>query len=435
MSPAIDLGYTPRPQQLALHQALTKHRWVVAVCHRRMGKTVCAINHLIFSALEATLERPRYAYIAPTYRQAKLIAWDYVKAYTTPLPGVVHRESDLIVNFPNGARLQLFGADNPDALRGLFFDGVVFDEFGLQPANVFSEVVRPALTDRKGWALFLGTPNGKNQFYDAAQTAVSNKDWALLTFPVSATKLIEESELEAARNVMTPDEYQCEFECSFEAAVKGAIYSAQLEKARSEDRICPVPYDPSLPVDTDWDLGMGDATSIIFSQSLRSGEVRLIDFVEASGEGLQYYANVLSTRAYTYGTHWAPHDIAVRELGTGKSRLEVAAGFGLNFQVTPRVTGGRSEVEDGIHAARLLWSRCWFDAKKTQPLVEALQHYRRDYNSRLGEFRATPVHDWSSHAADAFRGLAVRHTLPKVKKPEAFTIDSMNVSTGEWSWS
>tara|TARA_R100001086_G_scaffold2187_3_gene1507 strand:+ start:776 stop:2080 length:1305 start_codon:yes stop_codon:yes gene_type:complete len=433
MPTAIDLGYTPRPQQVLLHKALGSHRWVVAVCHRRMGKTVCAINHIIFSALEATVERPRFAYIAPTYRQAKLIAWDYVKAYTGPLPGIEQRESDLIVNFPNGARMQLFGADNPDALRGLFFDGVVFDEFGLQPANVFSEVVRPALTDRKGWALFLGTPNGKNQFYDAVQTAEQDKEWALLTFPVSATGLIEDPELDAARNVMTPDEYKCEFECSFEAAVKGAIYADQLETAREDGRICPVPYDPAIPVDTDWDLGMGDATAIIFSQSLRSGEVRLIDFVEASGEGLQYYANVLSTRPYVYGTHWAPHDIAVRELGTGKSRLEVAAGFGLRFEVTPRVTGGASEVEDGIHAARLLWSRCWFDERKTRPLVEALQHYRRDYNSRLGEFRATPVHDWSSHAADAFRGLAVRHRLPKPVRSEPFSIDTM-VAPRTWSW-
>ena len=433
MPTEIDIGYTPRPQQVALHQALETHRWVVAVCHRRMGKTVCAINHLIFSALEATVERPRYAYIAPTYRQAKLIAWDYVKAYTRPLPGIEQRESDLIVNFPNGARMQLFGADNPDALRGLFFDGVVFDEFGLQPANVFSEVVRPALTDRKGWALFLGTPNGKNQFYEAVQTAETDKEWALLTFPVSATGLIEAPELDAARNVMTPDEYKCEFECSFEAAVKGAIYADQLETARTDGRICPVPYDPALPVDTDWDLGMGDATAIIFSQSLRSGELRLIDFVEASGEGLQYYANVLGTRPYVYGTHWAPHDIAVRELGTGKSRLEVAAGFGLKFAVTPRVTGGASEVEDGIHAARLLWSRCWFDEVKTRPLVEALQHYRRDYNTRLGEFRATPVHDWSSHAADAFRGVAVRHRPPTTPIRDPFTIDTLAAPTS-WSW-
>jgi hypothetical protein len=155
--------------------------------------------------------------------------------------------------------------------------------------------------------------------------------------------------------------------------------------------------------------------------------------VEASGEGLQYYANVLSTRPYVYGKHWAPHDIAVRELGTGKSRLEVAAGFGLKFEVTPRVTGGSSEVEDGIHAARLLWSSCWFDEVKTRPLIEALQHYRRDYNSRLGEFRATPVHDWSSHAADAFRGLAVRQHPPSAPKRDPFTIDTLAVPAS-WSW-
>jgi phage terminase large subunit len=166
-----------------------------------------------------------------------------------------------------------------------------------------------------------------------------------------------------------------------------------------------------LPVDTDWDLGVGDSTAIWFSQSLRSREVRLIDYYEASGEGLPHYALVLQSKPYVYGKHWAPHDIRVRELGSGKSRLEVAAALGIKFEVTPNIG-----FEDGISAARVMLPRCWFDAEKTKYGLESLTHYRRDYNTRLHEFKGTPVHDHYSHGADAFRGLAVRQQPPEDRK-------------------
>ena len=170
-------------------------------------------------------------------------------------------------------------------------------------------------------------------------------------------------------------------------------------------------------MDTDWDLGIGDAMAIWFSQSTRGGQVRLIDYYEASGEGFPHYAKVLSERGYAYGKHWAPHDITVRELGTGKSRLEVAGEYGIRFEVTPRMHGTvGGEVEEGIHAARMLFPKCWFDAEKCKAGLEALMHYRRDYNERLQEFKATPVHDFASHGSDAFRGLAVRHQVPEERK-------------------
>ena len=157
----ITLDYTPRPQGLLIHRGMDTHRWGAVVAHRRMGKTVCAINHLQVAALECKRERPRYAFIAPTYTMAKSIVWDYLVHYSVPIPQVVARISELSVTYPNGGQVRLFGADNPDSLRGLYFDGVVFDEFGLQPPNIFSEVIRPALSDRQGWALFLGTPAGR----------------------------------------------------------------------------------------------------------------------------------------------------------------------------------------------------------------------------------------------------------------------------------
>ncbi len=422
----IEIPYAPRTLQKVVHKAMLAHRFGAMVCHRRFGKTVLAVNHLIRGALTSQRERPRFAYIGPTYRQGKATAWDYLKYYSRPIPGVVFNESELRVDFPNGGQVRIYGGDSPDSLRGLYLDGVVPDEYGLHQSDLFSTVLRPALSDREGWALFLGTPNGKNQFYDIIQHAASQPDWFYASYPASLTGIIPQKELDAARQVMTPDEYAQEFECSFEAAIKGAIYARELEAARAQNRITAVPIDPRLPVDTDWDLGVGDSTVIWFSQRLRSGEVRLIDYYEASGEGLPHYAQVLRTKGYTYGEHWAPHDIQVRELsGDGRSRIEAARGYGINFKIAPNLP-----VEEGIHAARLLFPLCWFDEGRCKAGIEALQHYRRDYNQKLNEFKATPVHDWSSHAADAFRYLAVRMKAAKDSKRPT----SNAPMAPSWSW-
>lgn len=405
----ITLDYQPRtPLHTAIHAGMDAHRFGAVVCHRRFGKTVLALNHLQVAALECKRERPRYGFIAPTYAQGKSIAWDYLVHYSSPIPGVQPRVSELALNYPNGGQVRIFGADNPDSLRGLYFDGLVFDEYGLMPPNIFTEVLRPTLSDRGGWALFLGTPAGKNQFHDVIQQARQDPTWFYAMHKASETGLIAADELAAARKDMTADEYAQEYECSFEASVKGAIYAAELVAARGRGAITSVPYDPILPVDTDWDLGVGDATAIWFSQSLRGGEIRVIDYYEASGEGLPHYSQVLKDKGYLYGQHWAPFDIEVKELGSGRSRLETARSLGITFRICPKL-----EVEDGIHAARMLFPRCYFDERRCAKGLEALQHYRRDYNTRLNEFKATPVHDWASHGADAFRYLAVRQRAPR----------------------
>jgi phage terminase large subunit len=407
------IPYDPRPLQRTLHQALDSHRFGVAVCHRRFGKTVLAVNQLQKGALTCKRPRPRFAYIAPTYRQGKAVAWDYMKHFAAPIPGIKTNESDLKIDFPNGGQVRIYGADNPDALRGIYLDGVVLDEYGLMGPTVFNEVIRPLLADREGWAFFIGTPNGKNQFYDAVQTAQREPDWFFHAFKASETGYVNEAELQAAQRVMTPDQYAQEFECSFEASVKGSIFGREVVKAKEDGRVTRVPYDPMLPVDTDWDLGMGDATAIWFSQSLRAGEIRLIDYYENTGEGLAHYRQVLNEKGYTYGNHWAPHDIEVRELGTGHSRKEAAFSLGLNFLVTPRL----EKKEDGIHAARMIFPRCYFDRDKCAQGIEALQHYRWDFNTRINEFTHLPVHDWASHAADAFQGFGYRHYL-NMRSPE-----------------
>lgn len=406
----VEIPYKPRPLQRELHALVRRYRWSALVCHRRFGKTVWAVNHLQRDATESKSERPRYAYIAPTYRQGKAVAWDYIMHYAGPVPGHSVNESELRIDYPNGGQVRIYGADNPDSLRGLYFDGVVFDEFGLQSPTIFSEVVRPALAERQGWAVFMGTPAGKNQFYDIVQVAQREAGWLYRVYRASETGVLPEDELRAARVTMTEDEYQQEFECSFEASVKGSIFGDDIAAAREQGRITRVPYDPMLKVDTSWDLGIGDSTAIWFAQAVPgSGEVRLIDYYEHAGEGLQHYAQVLQSRGYVYGTHWAPHDIAVKELTSGRSRFEAAQSLGLHFRIVPQTS-----IEDGIHAARMLLPRCWFDQQKTAHGLETLTHYKRDYNTRINEFIARPVHDWASHGADAFRYLALSLRTPKI---------------------
>ncbi|HEY7687349.1 MAG TPA: terminase family protein [Dongiaceae bacterium] len=371
-----------------------------------------AINELIDRARDCRLEAPRFAYLAPFYRQAKNVVWDYLKRFTRELDDIKLHETELRCDFPNGARITLFGADFPDRLRGLYFDGIVFDEYAQMEPRIWSEIVRPALADRLGSAIFIGTPRGRNAFWKLYDRARRDKDWFAAIYRASETGIIGESELAAAAREMSEEEYAQEFECSFEAPQAGSYYGKLMAAADSERRIGQVSWEPTLPVITAWDLGIGDSTSIWFCQRVNR-EVRLIDYVECSGVGLDYYAEALRGRPYAYEEHLMPHDAQVQEMGTGKSRLEVLASLGIRARVLPQL-----KVDDGIQAVRSLLPRCWFDAEKCTRGVEALRNYRRAFDVHLGYFRAAPVHDWSSHAADAFRYLALG-LRPEAEKPLA----------------
>jgi len=407
------IPYKPRPLQREIHASLK--RWNLLVCHRRFGKTVFAINELIKQAAKNKQKMPRYAYVAPYYKQAKQIAWDYLKDFTRPIPGIKVNESELRVDFPWGARIQLFGADSPDSMRGLYLDGVVLDEYADMSPRIFSEVLRPALSDREGSAIFIGSAKGGTPFYDLWERVKDEPDWFVKVYPASETGVIPESELEDARKIMDEDEFNQEYECSWTASIKGAYYGKQLAEAQSDDRIGKVPYDPRLPVHTAWDLGVGDSTAIWFYQVLGQ-EIRIIDFHEDSGEGLPYYAKILDERGYKYGDHWAPHDIQVRELGSGKSRIETAKMLGIQFRIVPNLS-----IDDGINAVRNTIPRCWFDAKKCELGLQALRNYRKEYDDRRQEYKPRPLHDWSSHASDAFRYLAVslrdKQKTKNIKQP------------------
>ena len=393
----IVIPYEPRPLQEKIHNELK--RFNVICCHRRFGKTVFAINHLIMTACEIT--NSRLAYIAPTYRQGKAVAYDYLKEYTDPLMklGGKRHETELKVDLWNGSRIQIFGSDNPDALRGLGFDGVCMDEYALMSPRVWTEVVRPAVADKLGYVIFIGTPMGHNQFWDVYDLAKrrGGKDWYAQLYRASETEIIAEDELEEARLTMPEDQYEQEFECSFQAAVSGAYYGKQIQKAEKENRITDVHYDASNDVETWWDLGIGDSTSIWFAQRVGK-EIHLIDYYESSGESLAHYAGVLRDKGYKYGRHVAPHDITTRELGTGKSRLEVAYELGLDFEVCPRL-----EVDHGIEAVRNNLDNCWFDKNRCKYGIDCLRQYRKQFDDRMQTFKNKPLHDWASHGADAFR--------------------------------
>lgn len=393
-------------------------RWACLVAHRRAGKTVACIQRLIKAALEVRNENARFAYIAPFYTQAKDVAWTYLKQFTSAIPGVTVNESELHITFGhNGARIRLYGADNYDRMRGIYLDGVILDEYGDMSPRAWPEVIRPALSDRKGWAVFIGTPKGRNAFYTVYKHACDSGEWFDLMLKASETGLVEEAELADARAMMTPEQYAQEFECSFDAAILGAYYAALVSDAAETGRIGAVDADPLLPVHTAWDLGIGDSMAIWVWQAGPEG-MRLIDHIEDHGKPLPHYVGVLEGRGYKGGMDFVPHDARVRDLGTGKTRLEVLAELGRK----PRLVA-QHPIDDGINAVRHMLPRMWFDAERCADGIEALRQYRAEFDDKTLAFRTRPRHDWTSHTADALRYAAMAYRdlviTPRDKVPKA----------------
>ena len=380
------------------------------VAHRRAGKTVASIADLVLMAVCCRKPDGRYAFIAPLFNQAKDVAWPYLLRLTADLSPSIN-ESELRVDLPaNGARIRLYGADNYERLRGGYFDGLVLDEYGDMDPRAWAEVLRPALADRQGWAIFIGTPKGRNHFCDIWEKNADQLDWFRLMLKASQTDLIPAAELADSRRSMSEDQYAQEYECSFEAAVVGSYYGKLLAEITDKKRIASVSWDPAVPVVTAWDLGIGDSTAIWFAQQV-ANEIRLIDFYEASGEGMSHYVKLLAGKPYVYREHIVPHDADARlQDEHGRTRREILASLGVKTRVL-----AQNSIADGIEAVRVTLPRCWFDATKCAHGIEALRQYRKDWDEKLKVFRDRPKHDWTSHAADAFRYLAVGIT--EARKP------------------
>ena len=399
----VEMDYCPRKVFEDFHDRV--ERWSVIVAHRRCGKTVLCINDLIYRALMDDKENGRYAYVAPYLSQSKSIAFDYLLHYSRPVMARAN-QSELWVELLNGARIRLFGADNPDTLRGLYLDGVVLDEYADMKPSIFGSVIRPLLADRKGWATFIGTPKGHNAFWEVYNNATQNPDWYVKVLRASQTGLLEQSELDDAAKTMTQDQYLQEFECDFESAILGAYYGKEMRQLTDQDRITEVEYDPLFPVHTAWDLGYSDDTAIWWFQVVH-GEIRCLDYHSSNGQPVAFYAGIIQSRekerGYTYGTHWLPHDARAKTLSSNRSVIEqLGDKIPLKtIKITPNL-----KLQDGIQASRLALTRTWFD-HKTIDGIECLRQYQREYDEDKKVFRDKPRHDWTSHGADAFRYLAI----------------------------
>ena len=305
----VELPYQPRHWQAVMHQKLT--RFTVMVIHRRAGKTFFAVAELLKRALNGT-NRPQVAYIAPTYKQAKQVSWEIFKDMVAPIPGIKINESELRIDLPNGGRIRVLGAENPDSLRGLYLDYAVLDEVAQMPKPLWKEVVRPALADRKGGALFIGTPKGKNFFHELYVDGCSGrKNWSSILMTPEKTQALDEEELEDLKQELTEEEYEQEILCSFSAAIRGAYYIKQISQAEADGRVTRCPYDPDYPVITAWDIGF-DGTSIWYAQLVQN-RIHIIDFDNFVEQDIPHCLNVVKNKPYVYEYQILPHDSVKRQ--------------------------------------------------------------------------------------------------------------------------
>lgn len=403
-------------------------RWAVLVAHRRFGKTVGTVEDLIERAikhLEAGRPNPRLGYIAPFRNQAKGIAWNYLKQYTEFMPMRSVNEADLMVRIAD-AEIQLFGADNPDAIRGRYFDDVVLDEYADFNPRVWPEIIRPALADRGGAATFIGTPKGHNAFYHLWLAAQDDPEWFRMMLKASETGVLSQEELASMRKLMSEDQYAQEMECSFEAAIVGAIYGKWMQQAEDDGRINNQNvHDPRFPVYTAWDLGFGDSTAIWFYQ-LGHNEIIIIDYYENNGEGIKHYCEALAGHKilddgkkgepieahahrakYNYHTHYVPHDAANKtQAANGRSIIDQMRQYGVWTDTVMVECIPAVSQQNSIEAARFTLPICYWNRDNCHYGIEALKQYRFEYDADRKVFKDKPLHNFASHSSDAFEILA-----------------------------
>ena len=406
----VSTGYTPRKMQDYIHRHLK--RFNVLVIHRRAGKTVLSINEMVDQGMKCPNKNPQIAYIAPTYGMAKRIAWDYLKEAVKGYPFLSIHEHELRIDLQrpdrgDRVRLMLLGADNINALRGIYLDLAVLDEYGEMNPEIWTHVVRPALSDREGGAIFIGTVKGKNHFYDMYEFARKDETgrWFCAMFKASETGILPKLELDEAKATMGEEAYNQEYECDWASALVGAYFSKEMQNAEKEGRIRELSYNPSFPVNTYWDLGISDAMAIWFVQRI-GGKNYFIDYHEDSGPALDHYVHVLQEKGYVYGTHELPHDGNIRDIGSGETRREVLYRLGVKNVVVQK----KHLKRDSIDAARRMLPISVFDSVRCAKGIDGLKSYRRKWDAERKVFNSEPIHDWSSHSSDAFMCAAMSNT-------------------------
>lgn len=408
--------WDPRPYQLplwlALESGITR---AVAVWHRRSGKDDVALNWTAVSSFERV---GTYWHLLPEAAQARKAIWDAVDHHTgerridQAFPAEIRtsfREHDMFMRLRSGSTWQVVGSDNFMSLLGSPPIGVVFSEYALADPHAWA-LLRPILVENGGWAIFISTPRGRNHLHALLQISKREPGWFGQVLTVKDTGVIAPEAIEQERRElaaeMGDDEASNliaqEYYCNFDAALIGAYYGKLISDLQAKGRITRVPYDPKLPVITAWDLGVGDSTAIWFAQQARF-DVRIIDYYESSGVGADHYAKVLKSKDYTYDYHILPHDADDREWGNNAtSRTDVLKSLG----VKPLRIQPKASVDDGINAGRVLLQRAYFDETACERGLAALRQYQKRWDEKLRAFSRAPLHDWTSHAADAFRYLA-----------------------------
>ena len=425
--------YVPRSVFTPLHNR--DKRWVCVVAHRRCGKTVAMCADLVIGALETALPKPQFAYMAPQRDQAKRVAWTYLKDLTRPMWSKPPNESELKITINNGhggeSTIYVAGADNYDALRGMYFDGVVLDEVGQIRPSAWYKVLRPALSDRRGWAIFAGTPAGKNMFWNLREEARMNpQTHMLLELPASKTGIIHPDELRDAKAQMTEEAFLVEYECSFDAAVPGAYFAKQIGEAYNEGRIGKHAVDPAFPVNLVADLGFTDSCSWWGWQETRDG-IRIVDFMEDDNQPIQHYIDWVKSRPYLVNPKgiFLPHDARAKSLQTGKSIIEQFLANGIRPNLVPEMS-----LQDGIEAARMVLPHCYFDEEKTYEGLEHLRAYMREWDEKTQTYRNRPKHDQHSHASDSFRYLALAARPSSRKSSRVTTISSLPKGSANYAF-
>lgn len=405
----IDLPYKPRDYQQAFESAmfLGKKR-ALLVWHRRAGKDLACFNFLINEALKKV---GVYHYVLPTHTQARKVIWDGItndgKKYVDFIPSpIIHNKNntEMKIWLKNGSLIQLLGSNNADSIAGTNPIGVVLSEYSLQDPTAMDLIYGPILAANHGWLVINGTARGKNHQYTLHRMAERNPNWFVSVLTIEDTDIISQERVEEERAEGKSEEIiQQEYYCSYQRGVEGAFYGRLMEKVYKDDRVTNVPYDPSVPVDTFWDLGYGDSTVVVFAQRVGK-EIHIIDHYENHGEGLEHYVRHVKDKEYLYGVHYGPHDVDAGNLGIGMSIKSLALSLGLKFRTVPR-----ARIEAGIEAVRSILPRCWFDKKNCTFLIQALENYSANYNATMGCYSNTPRHDRFSHSC--FTGDVFVHTV------------------------
>lgn len=438
----IPYNFTPRTYQRELMAARDQgFNRLLAIYHRRAGKDKSMFNLIVKEALK---RRGVYYYFFPEFAQGRRVIWDGMDASGFPFldhipkPLIQSKNStDMKIVLTQGSVIQVMGTDKFDKVRGANPVGCVFSEFAFQNPKAWN-IIRPILAENGGWAAFNSSTNGKNHFYDMYQMALKNKNWFVQNYNVLETldengkRYISDEVIEEERMAgMSEEMIQQEFYNSFTANSEGFYYLSQLEDLLNDGRIGRVPHSPSHPVETWWDIGVGDYTCIWFTQTIDK-EVHVIDYYANNTKGLDHYAKILQSKKYVYRSMNFPHDLMNIEFGTGRTRFEVAEDLfkGIRINVLPKISR-----QEGINAVRMVLPICRFDKQKCQDGIDGLMNYRKEWDDKNQIYKDSPVHDWASDPSDAFRYFAIGLTLPRNRSlKNEFMKTNTRVAGSRKSW-